>query len=224
MHKARELESGPPHADAREAIGIILICFGWFMLGSVQAVLAWRPGSDAGTGFSNAGFDAMLVVELVLAAVALTVLAARHYPVQTLWPRASWRGALEGAGLYLCVVALCQLGALLVPQEAGRPLAEILEKTSVSWSSVIPISLVNGTYEEVFLLGYLMRGLRRHGASTAIGITVLVRMLYHMYQGPAGVVSVALCGIVFGLYYQRRGQLFPVVLAHIIADMAAFLL
>lgn len=163
------------------------------------------------------------MLELILGATALAVLWARRYPLHTLLPRPSWRGALVAVGLYLCAVALSKAGWMLVPPQAGYPLAEMVERTNVSWSSVIPASLVNGTYEEVVLMAYLLRGLRRFGASTAVGITVLVRMLYHMYQGPGGVLSVALCGIVFGVYYQRKGQLFPVVLAHIVADMAAFL-
>lgn len=212
-----------PHAHPFEAIGIVVICFGAFMLSSLQVVVAKGNGTASTTGFSNAGFDAMLVFELILAATAVAVLWSRRYPVQTLWPQASWRGALTALGLYLAVVLLCRVGWILVPPQAGYPLADIMENTSVSWSSVIPVAIVNGTYEEVFLMGYLMRGLRRFGGSTAIGITVLVRMLYHIYQGPGGVLAVTLCGIVFGVYYQRRGQLFPVVLAHVIADMAAFL-
>ena len=220
MSKVRELDSMPPDADPREALGIVAICFGCFIIGSVQAVLARGAGESR---FSNAGLDATLLLELILGATALAVLSSRHYPLHMLWPRASWRGVLVGLGLFVCTGIVWNAGALLLPPDADWPIAGIMSRTSVSWSSVIPVSIVNGAYEEVFLLGYLMRGMRRHGASTALGITVLVRMLYHMYQGPGGVLSVALFGIVLGLYYQRKGQLFPVVLAHIAADMAAFL-
>jgi membrane protease YdiL (CAAX protease family) len=221
MRKVRELESMLPHADPREALGIVLICFGWPILASVEAVLARGAGQ---LRFSNAALDATLVLELIFGATALAVLSSRRYPLHTLWPRASWRGMLAGLGLFACFVALCHVSRLLMPPEAGWPIEGIMTRTSVSWSSVIPMSIINGAYEEVFLLGYLMRGMRRYGASTAIGIMVLVRMLYHMYQGAAGALAIVLFGIVLGVYYQRKGQLFPVVLAHIAADMAAFLL
>lgn len=221
MNEARGQEGVLPHAETREAIGIVLICFGYFILGSVQAVLARGVGASR---FSNAELDAMLVLELILGATALAVLSSRSYPLHTLWPCASWRGVLAGLGLFVCTGVLCSASSLLVPPDANWPIAGIMSRSSVSWSSVIPMSIVNGAYEEIFLLGYLMRGLRRHGASTAIGITVLVRMLYHMYQGPGGVLEIVVFGIVLGVYYQRKGQLFPVVLAHILADMAAFLL
>jgi membrane protease YdiL (CAAX protease family) len=220
MNDARGQEGVLPHAETREAIGMVLICFGYFILGSVQAVLARGAGASR---FSNAGLDAMLVLELILGATALAVLSSRNYPLHTLWPRASWRGMLAGLGLFVCTGVLYNVSSLLVPPDADWPIAGIMSRSSVSWSSVIPMSIVNGAYEEIFL-GYLMRGLRRHGASTAIGITVLVRMLYHMYQGPGGVLAIVVFGVVLGVYYQRKGQLFPVVLAHILADMAAFLL
>jgi membrane protease YdiL (CAAX protease family) len=224
MNISREPEGALPHARLTEAAGIVAICFGWFILASVQVVSTRGAAASDNAGFSDAGLDATLVSELILAAVAMAVLWGRRYPLHSLWPQASWRGALAGIGLYLGMMVVVWAGALLVPDPSHYPIAEMMKQSHVSWSSVVPVSLVNGTYEEVFLLGYLMRGLRRYGGSTAVGVTVLVRMLYHMYQGPAGVLSVALCGIVFGAYFQRTGRLFPVVLAHIIADMAAFLL
>lgn len=41
-----------------------------------------------------------------------------------------------------------------------------------------------------FWLGYLVRGFAAVGASFAIGLSLLVRVLYHLYQGPLGAVSV----------------------------------
>jgi membrane protease YdiL (CAAX protease family) len=155
--------------------------------------------------------------------MAFVLLWGRGYPLQMLYPQPSWRGALAGVVLCGCVVLADNLVVVLLPQYATTPIAEILASTTVSWSSTIPLAVVNGTYEEIFLLGYLMRGLRRYGASTSLGIALVVRMLYHTYQGPVGVVSVMTVGLIFGLYFQRKGQLFPVVLAHIALDLMPFL-
>jgi membrane protease YdiL (CAAX protease family) len=223
MKNARELQGALPHAEPREALGIIFICFGLFIGTSVEVAATGGAKWWDNVGFSNAGFDATLVLELILGAVAMAVLWARGYPLNSLWPRASWRGVLAGLGLFLGTLVIGWADARLVPNQSAYPIAEMLRKTHVSWSSVVPFCIVNGAYEEIFLLGYLMRGLRRYGGSTAVGITVLVRVLYHMYQGPAGALSVALVGILFGVYFQKRGRLFPVVLAHVVVDLAAFL-
>jgi membrane protease YdiL (CAAX protease family) len=64
----------------------------------------------------------------------------------------------------------------------------------------------------------------RFGASIAIGVPVLVRALCHLYQGPLGTMSVIGAGVVLGAYYWRKRQLWPVVFAHIFADIAGFIL
>jgi membrane protease YdiL (CAAX protease family) len=79
-------------------------------------------------------------------------------------------------------------------------------------------------FEELFLTGYLLRALIRFGASIAIGVPVLVRALCHLYQGPLGTMSVIGAGVVLGAYYWRKRQLWPVVFAHIFADIAGFIL
>ena len=79
--------------------------------------------------------------------------------------------------------------------------------------------MVNGTFEEVFLLGVLVRGLRAHGLPFAIGVSLLVRVLYHLYQGPLGAVWVLSIGLMLTLFYVRGKQLWPPVLAHILWDI-----
>jgi membrane protease YdiL (CAAX protease family) len=92
-----------------------------------------------------------------------------------------------------------------------------------SLAVVLLLSVVNGLYEEVFLLGYLMKGFRHRGASFALGLSLLVRVLYHLYQGPHGALSIAVAGLVFGVFYLRTGWLWPVVFAHMLADTLPFL-
>ena len=84
---------------------------------------------------------------------------------------------------------------------------------------ILALSLLNGLYEETFLLGYLIRGFSAAGASFALGLNVLVRLLYHLYQGPMGAVSVVIFGLVVGYYYWRTRVLWPAVFAHMLADV-----
>jgi membrane protease YdiL (CAAX protease family) len=218
MNKLRGAADAPPHATPLEALGMVLLCFGWFIVASLQSVAAWKPGASA-QGFSDNMLAGVLGTELVFGAVAVAVLQARRYPLRTLYPQPSWSGALAGAALYLVATTLATLAMKLAPQPAGMPITEMAAQAHVTLPMVTLLSIVNGAYEEVFLLGYLMRGLRRYGASTALGITLLVRLLYHMYQGPVGALGVLLFGAVIGVYYLRTGRLFPVVASHVIADL-----
>ncbi|MGZ5119554.1 MAG: CPBP family glutamic-type intramembrane protease, partial [Burkholderiales bacterium] len=65
------------------------------------------------------------------------------------------------------------------------------------------MAMINGTYEEVFLLGFLLRGLRQFGFSLTVGVPLLIRVLYHLYQGPVGAMWILGFGLLFSLYYFR---------------------
>jgi membrane protease YdiL (CAAX protease family) len=209
-----------PPVTLAEALGIITICFGYAIFSSVLSL------TDAAgvLPFTDGAFAGLVLMELVLACVALAVLAARRYPLRSLVPRPSWRDGVIGVGLYVVATVACLLVTMPFDSEASsQPISQLLAQSQVTLAGAIPMALVNGTYEEVFLLGLLLRGLLRFGRSNALGISLLVRMLYHIYQGPVGVLSIAVVGLVLSLFYLRTGRLFPVVVAHVIADVVPFL-
>jgi len=94
----------------------------------------------------------------------------------------------------------------------------------MSVGPIVLFAMVNGTFEEVFLLGVLTRGLADRGPVFAAGVSLLVRVSYHLYQGPAGAVWILVFGIVATAYYLRTGRLWPVVFAHILGDVVPFAL
>ncbi|MYM91298.1 CPBP family intramembrane metalloprotease [Rugamonas sp. FT82W] len=208
-----------PHTPLPQALLIMAICFGSFILNSF--VMA-SGGADV-LSFNDGVFAAVAVQELILACVALAVLRACHYPLATLLPKPSWGGLGIGAVLYV-VACMAALGVgLLSGGEPIQPIDTMLAQSHVTLYALVLMALTNGTFEEVFLLAYLQRGLRRFGASNAIGAAILVRLLCHWYQGPVGAAKVLAMGLVFGLYYARSGRLFPVIAAHVAADFLPFL-
>ena len=88
---------------------------------------------------------------------------------------------------------------------------------------VVAFALVNASFEEVFLLGVLTQGLRSFGLGIAIGVPLGVRMLYHLYQGPMGAVSIVIFGGVLALYYVATRDLMAPIVAHVIGDIVPFL-
>lgn len=203
-----------------EAVCVVAICFGWPILGSLQAMQAGFRGAS----FSDEGFLILIGCELLFAAGALALLRWRRYDLASLNPRPSLVGALLGGALYLVVTGVNTLAlGPFAASAAWEPVTTLLEESTLSLPILVATALVNGTYEEVFLLGFLSRGLQRYGASIALGVPLLVRLLYHLYQGPLGALSVLLFGLVLGLFYLRTGGLFPVVFCHVLADIVPFL-
>ncbi len=202
-----------------EAVAICFVCFGWFILISTESVASGFKDTE----FSDASLVGSILYELFFALLALSILRARGYAVETLYPAPTMLGALWGMLLYAAgLSAAFALSSAFNPGEGPQPIETALANATSSLPIVVASAVVNGAYEEIFLLGFLQRGLQRYGVEIAVGASLLVRVLYHLYQGPLGAVWVLGFGIVMSLYYLRTGRLFPVVFAHVLADIVPF--
>jgi uncharacterized protein len=177
-----------------------------------------------GGSFSDGGLLVTMVIEVVCATAALYFLQSRNYAVSTLYPEPKIKDAGIGIALYIIFYIVHWIFiAPLYSSQPVQPIQQMLSKATVTLEVVVPLAVVNGAYEEVFLLGFLLRGLRSYGASTAVGISLLVRVLYHLYQGPVGALTILIYGALLSVYYVRFGKLFPVVFCHILSDIIPFL-
>lgn len=211
-----------PAPSLGEACLLIAICFGWFILVSIDAVLRGFPTSGS---FSDANLVSLMVLECFLGILALAFLRHRGYSIAELLPSPTWRGSASGLLLALGAFFACWFveQAFSSRQLESQPIVEIVNNAKPSLLVALLLSMLNGLYEETFLLGYLVRGFASAGASFALGLSLLVRVLYHLYQGPIGAISVLIFGLVVGIYYWRTRTLWPAVFAHILADAAALI-
>ena len=208
------------HLSLRDALVVSAICFGLFILASFEAVMDDYPKAV----FSDASNLYGILIEATLAVCALLYLHARRFDIRTLYPRPQWIGALQGVGVYIVAEALAWVVTLPLAGEDGSAPLIAFSFQSVSLASTVAFAMVNGAFEEVFLLGVLVRGLKGHGLLFGAGFSLLVRLLCHTYQGPLGSVSILAFGLVLTVFYIRTGRLWPVVFAHILADIVPVIL
>ncbi|GGU21561.1 CAAX amino protease [Lentzea flava] len=83
----------------------------------------------------------------------------------------------------------------------------------------------NAWAEEVLVIGYLITRLQQLGwrQYTSLVAAAVLRGSYHLYQGFGGFVGNLIMGLVFGFYWQRTKRLWPLVIAHTILDVVAFI-
>lgn len=86
-------------------------------------------------------------------------------------------------------------------------------------------ALENAIVEEVVVLGFLLHRLRQMGWSwgPAIWVSALVRGSYHLYQGAGGFIGNVGMGLLFGWLFKRWGRAMPMIVAHAMIDMVAFI-
>jgi membrane protease YdiL (CAAX protease family) len=205
-----------------EAAVVVTICFGLSIYASLQAMLG---GFEAAGAFTDHNLIWLVGTELVLATIALVFLDRRGFAVATLVPRPSLRGGLIGLGLFFLAWAVGWL--VVTPFESGQaeqPIDRMMAQATLTLPVIVTTALVNGLFEEVFLLGFLARALRGFGLAIALGVPTLVRLSYHLYQGPLGALWVMAVGLVFTVYYARSVQLWPPVFAHMLWDIVPFVL
>ena len=122
---------------------------------------------------------------------------------------------IPGLGLYLGTRAL---GLNTQVQASG--LAD-------NWWTIpvlILSALQNSLLEEVVMIGYLFVRFGQLGWNPLVIIVVsaTIRGAYHLYQGFGGFVGNLIMGLIFGLIYLRWKRVGPLVVAHTLLDVGAF--
>jgi len=90
---------------------------------------------------------------------------------------------------------------------------------------LIGAALMNGLLEEVVMIGFwFVRGRQLAWPMWVVLVSsAVVRGSYHLYQGFGGFVGNLVMGLVFGLAYLKFKRVGPLVVAHVILDLVAFI-
>jgi membrane protease YdiL (CAAX protease family) len=121
---------------------------------------------------------------------------------------------IPGLGLYFAAREL-GINANVVP--AGLP--------DIWWAIPILVlsAIQNSMLEEVVIVGYLITRLRTAWSlPTVIAASAILRGAYHLYQGFGAFIGNAVMGVVFALVFLKWKRVAPLVIAHTILDVVAF--
>jgi membrane protease YdiL (CAAX protease family) len=154
---------------------------------------------------------------------------------------ASGRGAVRRIGLDLTdpwrtLGAGFSLAAVigipgLVLYGAGRAVGVTVDVQAATLAShwwTVPVLILaavqNALLEEVVAAGYLLERLQelRWTPVAQVAASALLRGSYHLYQGIGPFVGNAIMGVVFAEYYRRHRRVMPLVVAHTLLDVVAF--
>ena len=89
---------------------------------------------------------------------------------------------------------------------------------------LVVAAFANAVVEEVVMVGYLFVRWAQAGWSVVLVVVVssLVRGSYHLYQGWGGFIGNVVMGVAFGLFFVRTRRVWPLVIAHGLIDVVAF--
>jgi membrane protease YdiL (CAAX protease family) len=203
-----------------------LIVISWaFGLPIFNSILSIGQADIPAVQFTNAGLIAILVVEMLQSLFLVWFLRIRGWTLEKLGLGVTFRGTAYGVGLiivtFAALWAVQNLAQWALPIDMDAAAARYPKASpDLSMHLVFLVSTVNGIFEEVFVAGYIITALAPvRGMWTGINVSTGVRLLYHLYQGPMGILSVVPVGLLFGYVYARSRQLWPLILAHIVIDI-----
>jgi len=170
-----------------------------------------------------------IVLALVPVALALFLLQrdrsdARHRVGFDL--RQPGRDVLRGLAL-AAAVGIPGLGLYATAKALGLNTTVAAANLASQWWTVPVLVLAaaqNAVLEEVVMVGYLFSrwGSVGWGTWRIIVTSALIRGSYHLYQGFGGFVGNVVMGVIFGWVYTRTKRVGPLVVAHTVLDVVAF--
>jgi membrane protease YdiL (CAAX protease family) len=115
----------------------------------------------------------------------------------------------------------------LVTYASGVDLTVVAEDLPHVWwrfPVLVLAAAQNALLEEIVVLGYLLTRFDDLGLPRSLGVPIaaVLRGSYHLYQGLGGFAGNLVMGLLFGWLYTRWGRITPMVVAHTVLDIVAF--
>lgn len=136
------------------------------------------------------------------------------------------RDLVRGAGL-AALIGLPGLALYAAGRALGVTATVVPSALDAHWWTVpvlLAAALKNGAVEEVIAVGYLLERLEQLRWSTPVVVlaSAVLRGSYHLYQGLGPFVGNTVMGLVFAALYVRTRRVMPLVVAHSLLDVVAF--
>jgi membrane protease YdiL (CAAX protease family) len=205
---------------------VVLCAFGLTMLGNVLLFFRSAPAQAAEASrppISTSSLWGLLVEEFLVLLVLVTFLGVRGWSRDRVGFNPTVRQTFAGLALavsgYVAYVLSYWLVAPFGPAAMTTAVRTPLVANDLDLTVIIATSLINPVFEELFLCGYVITVLKGYrGGWLGLHVSIAIRVLCHLYQGPLGVISIVPAGLIFGIYYLRTGRLWPIILAHALWD------
>lgn len=188
-----------------------------------QSVTPDQPWLDLAYQLANVGLG------LMPALLAIYLLRSTHAPVLATIGLDLRRPRMDiGGGLLLtAAIGVPGLAFYFAARSAGINTDVVPAALGEHWWSVPVLILAafhNAFVEEVIVVGYLLLRLPSLGWSPAliVAASALLRGTYHLYQGFGGFVGNLAMGVIFALVFLKWRRVGPLVVAHLVIDIFAF--
>jgi len=194
---------------------VVSVGFGYFIFANALYLL--YPSAEA--AITGPGLRELVIFEVVVLCMLAALLYARGWRIGRLGsPFALADLGIAAAlmiGAYVSSFLTTLVAAEIDPNAVGSLDAGDLVGNDIRLRDLVAVSIVNPIFEEVLLCGYVVTVLsERRNFWMAVNVSVGIRLMCHLYQGPAAVVSILPLGLLFTYWYARTRRIWPLIIAH----------
>jgi membrane protease YdiL (CAAX protease family) len=203
-----------------EFLVVVTWAFGLPIFASIMSLAA--PTEGRSPVFTNAELFAAIIFEMIQLGFLAWFLRIRGWTLEKFGLAFSWSSTIVGLALlavtYALVVGVGYVAQVVFHYDLQAAVARAPRfDQDLSMQLLSLVSVVNAIAEELFVAGYIITALYpRRGMWVAINVSIIVRLLYHLYQGPIGVLTAVPMGLLYGYLYSRTRQLWPLIVAHVL--------
>jgi membrane protease YdiL (CAAX protease family) len=199
---------------------IIGICFGYLIVSSLLVLLSGQRHFELTAGRALVG----IAFELLALGLVFFSLRARGRRFGDFSLQFSWKAAAAGIPLFVFYLLIYLITAtfVLLVWPGARDALTFRFDTSAPMGLILLFIVINSFFEETMVTAYAITALSRNGAAMAITASTLLRFAYHLYQGPLASISILPLGLLFGTMFWRWRNVWPLIVAHTIANVVSF--
>lgn len=171
------------------------------------------PPASRVVHLNNGGIVDILIRELITLGIVLWIGRIRGWSLATFGLRPSWRWTGAGVLLFFAFL-LIQSVIGLVTRTIFHAAVDFHRVSELTIPFIILISIVNPVFEEAFETGYFFQALQRHGMWLTVLAAAAFRGFLHATMVISGFVAMFAMGLLYGFFYWRWRQLWPLIVAH----------
>ena len=198
---------------------VITLSFSYFIGTSLSVLLLNLRQFELTTGRALRG----IATEIVILLVVCWILRVRGWRLSRLTGRFTVPAFLAGIPLFMAYYFLYVAVTITVTAIGAGRFSTVRVVPTAPVLVMLAFLVVNSVFEEVLVTGYVIAALSEQGAALAITASTLLRLLYHLYQGPVASLSILPLGLLFGAVFWKWRNLWPLVMAHTLANVLALL-
>jgi membrane protease YdiL (CAAX protease family) len=205
----------PNWVEASLVLGII---FGWQIYGALT--MATPDTGAPPIQFNDVETVWLLRWEVFLMVIVGAFLQLRGWKEEDLPMRVSVATTKEAFKLWFLTLGVYYTFSIVLMQIPAMAASakNAVFRVDVSWWAIILLCAINPLFEEVITVGYLVRRMEGFHPAVVALTSAGLRSIVHTYQGGFWMTMMLPFGLVFVWHFQRKRQLWPLIVAHAIFD------